>query len=89
MESDGGVWPDYFKNFYLKKALNIKIINYLITLNPDCQNYLNFTRVIQQINLRLQAFNSVFLGENRFNYRINYRVTHGINYKNHGGGDII
>ena len=35
MESDGAVWPDYFKVSYLKGALNIKIINYLITLNPD------------------------------------------------------
>ena len=35
MESDGAVWPDYFKVFYLEGALNAKIINYLITLNPD------------------------------------------------------
>ena len=35
MESDGVVWPDYFKVFYLKGALNVKIVNYLITLNPD------------------------------------------------------
>ena len=35
MESDGAVWPNYFKVFYLEGALNIKIINYLITLNPD------------------------------------------------------
>ena len=36
MESDGAVWPDYFKVFYLKGALNVKIMSYLITLNPDC-----------------------------------------------------
>ena len=35
MESNGAVWPDYFKVFYLEGALNIKIINCLITLNPD------------------------------------------------------
>ena len=35
MESDGAVWPDYFKVSYLEEPLNIKIINYLITLNPD------------------------------------------------------
>ena len=47
MENDGAVWPDYFKVSYLKGALNTKIINYLITLNPDRQNYLNFIKVIQ------------------------------------------
>ena len=35
MESDGAVWFHYFKVFYLKGALNIKIISYFITLNPD------------------------------------------------------
>ena len=35
MESDGAVWLDYFMVFYLKGALNVKIIKYLITLNPD------------------------------------------------------
>ena len=46
MESDGAVWPDYFKVSYLEGALNVKIISCLITLNPDRQNYLNFIRVI-------------------------------------------
>ena len=46
MESDGAVWPDYFKVSYLKGALNAKITNCLITLNPDRQNYLNFIKVI-------------------------------------------
>ena len=35
MESNGAVWPDYFKVSYLKGALNTKITNYLITLNPE------------------------------------------------------
>ena len=35
IESDGAVWPDYFKVSYLKGTLNAKIANYLITLNPD------------------------------------------------------
>ena len=35
MESDGAVWLNYFKVFYLKGALNVKITSYLITLNPD------------------------------------------------------
>ena len=35
MESNGAVWPNYFKVFYLKGALNIKIINCLMTLSPD------------------------------------------------------
>ena len=35
MESDGAVWPDYFKISYLEGALNAKIISYLITINPD------------------------------------------------------
>ena len=35
MESDGAVWPNYFKVFYLKGALNVKIASCLITLNPD------------------------------------------------------
>ena len=46
MESDGAVWPDYFKVFYLKGALNTKIMSCLITLNPDRQNYPNFIKVI-------------------------------------------
>ena len=46
MESNGAVWPDYFKVSYLEGALNAKIISCLITLNPDRQNYLNFIRVI-------------------------------------------
>ena len=46
MESDGAVWPNYFKVSYLEGALNIKIINCLITLNPDRQNYPNFIKVI-------------------------------------------
>ena len=46
MESDGAVWPDYFKILYLKGALNIKIVDYLIIINPDCQNYPDFIRVI-------------------------------------------
>ena len=47
MESDGAAWLDDFKISYLKGALNAKIINYLITINPDRQNYPNFIRVIQ------------------------------------------
>ena len=47
IESNGEVWPDYFKVLYLKMALNIKITNYLIILNPDRQNYPNFVRVMQ------------------------------------------
>ena len=47
IESDGAVWPDYFKVSYLEGALNVKIVSCLITLNPDRQNYLNFIRVIQ------------------------------------------
>ena len=35
MENDGAVWLNYFKVSYLKGALNIKIINCLITLSPD------------------------------------------------------
>ena len=35
MESDGVIWPDYFKISYLQRALNAKIIGYLITMNPD------------------------------------------------------
>ena len=46
MESDGVVWPDYFKISYLEGALNAKIANYLITTNPDRQNYADFIRVI-------------------------------------------
>ena len=46
IKSDGAVWPNYFNVSYLKGALNAKIINCLITLNPDRQNYLNFIKVI-------------------------------------------
>ena len=46
MESDGAVWPNCVKVSYLKGALNVKITNCLITLNPDRQNYPNFIRVI-------------------------------------------
>ena len=46
MESDGAVWPNYFKVFYLKGALNAKIASCFITLNPDRQNYPNFIKVI-------------------------------------------
>ena len=35
MESNGAVWPNYFKVFYLKGALNVKITSCLITLSPD------------------------------------------------------
>ena len=47
MESDGVTWPDYFKISYLKGALNTKITDCLITMNPDRQNYPDFIRVIQ------------------------------------------
>ena len=40
MESDDAVWPDYFKVSYSKGALNVKMINYLITLSLNYQNYL-------------------------------------------------
>ena len=50
MESDGAVWPNYFKVSYLKGALNTKITSCLITLNLNRQNYPNFIRVIQQIS---------------------------------------
>ena len=46
MESDGAVWPDYFKVSYLERVLNAKITSCLITLNPDRQNYPNFIKVI-------------------------------------------
>ena len=46
IKNDGAVWPDYFEVSCLKRALNIKIINCLITLNPDRQNYPNFIEVI-------------------------------------------
>ena len=85
IKSDGVVWPNYFKVSYLKGALNTKITNYLITLNPDRQNYPNFIKVIQQISSYLQAFNSAFLNKNRPNYKTNY----GANYRNHGEGNII
>ena len=35
IESDNMVWLNYFKISYLEGALNIKIMNYFITLNPD------------------------------------------------------
>ena len=35
MESDGAAWLNYFKISYLERALNAKIISYLITINPD------------------------------------------------------
>ena len=89
IKSDGAAWPDYFKISYLKGALNAKITNYLITINPDRQNYPDFIRIIQQTSSHLQAFNSAFLGENRPNYKTNYGVTYGINHRNHGGGNII
>ena len=47
MENDGAAWPDYFKISYLEKALNAKITGYLITINPDRQNYPDFIKVIQ------------------------------------------
>ena len=72
MENDGAAWPDYFKISYLKRALNAKITDYLITINPDRQNYPNFIRVIQQTSSRLQAFNSTFPRGNRFNFEVNY-----------------
>ena len=81
IKNDKTAWPDYFKISYLKRALNAKIINYLITINPDRQNYPDFIRVIQQISSRLQAFNSTFPRENRLNF--------GVNYGDYGGGDIM
>ena len=47
MENDKAAWLNYFKISYLKGALNAKITNYLITINPDRQNYPDFIRVIQ------------------------------------------
>ena len=47
MESDGAVWPDYFKISYLERALNAKIADYLVIMNPDRQSYPDFIRVIQ------------------------------------------
>ena len=47
IESDGVAWPDYFKILYLERALNTKIIGYLITINPDRQNYPDFIKIIQ------------------------------------------
>ena len=38
IKSVGAAWPDYFKISYLKRALNAKIINCLITINPDRQS---------------------------------------------------
>ena len=81
IKSDKTAWPDYFKISYLKGALNAKIINYLITINPDRQSYPDFIKVIQQTSLRLQVFNSTFPRGNRFNF--------GVNYKGHGGGNTI
>ena len=46
IESDGAAWPDYFKISYLEGALNGKIAGYLITINPDRQNYPDFIRII-------------------------------------------
>ena len=46
MENDRAAWSDYFKISYLEEALNAKIINCLITINPDRQNYPDFIRVI-------------------------------------------
>ena len=46
MESDGVVWPDYFKILYLERALNVKIAGCLIIMNPDRQNYPDFIKVI-------------------------------------------
>ena len=46
MENDGAVWPDYFKILYLEGALNTKIVNYFIIMNPDRQNYPDFIKVI-------------------------------------------
>ena len=89
IKSDRAAWPDYFKISYLKRALNAKIVGYFITINPDRQNYPDFIRVIQQISSRLQVFNSAFLGKNYPNYKINYRVTYGINHGNYGGGDTM
>ena len=81
IESDGTAWPDYFKISYLEKTLNAKITGYLITINPDRQNYPDFIRVIQQPSSRLQAFNSTFPRGNHFNFRVNYR--------GHEGGNTI
>ena len=47
MESDGAVWPDYFKILYLERALNAKITGCLIIINPDRQSYPDFIKVIQ------------------------------------------
>ena len=47
IKSDGAAWPDYFKISYLKGALNAKIIDCLITMNLDRQNYPDFIRVLQ------------------------------------------
>ena len=53
IENDKTAWPDYFKISYLEGALNAKITNCLITINPDRQNYPDFIRVIQQTSSRL------------------------------------
>ena len=47
IENNKAAWPDYFKISYLKRALNAKITSYLITMNPDRQNYPDFIKVIQ------------------------------------------
>ena len=47
MESNGAAWPDYFKILYLERALNAKIISYLITIYPDRLNYPDFITVIR------------------------------------------
>ena len=46
IESDKAAWPNYFKISYLERALNAKIINCFIIINPDRQNYPDFIRVI-------------------------------------------
>ena len=46
IESNEVTWPDYFKILYFKGALNAKIIGYLITINPDRQNYPDFIKII-------------------------------------------
>ena len=46
MESDGAAWPDYFKIWYLKGALNAKIVGYFIIINSDRQNYRGFIKII-------------------------------------------
>ena len=47
IENDRAAWPDYFKISYLEGALNAKIADYLIIINPDGQIYPDFIKVIQ------------------------------------------